>query len=291
MKSYAIAWSIILLGYGCTGQSGRSRSSLDAQAGAAAYVRRNYADCARLFAQASEHAVGRAKADYLSSAGSCDLREGRRASAIERLREAMSSHPSYYEDVIDDSAVEEHLASDPAWSALVLTYKPAYDAYLASVNSELRQMFVDDQRERKAGRDKIDWSVVGARDAARRERVEQLAASGEIRSADDNYFAAMVFEHGEDASSYDRAFRFATRAVELDSSFVKARWLAAAAKDRYHMSRGEPQLYGTQYKRIDGKWWLWPVDLHVTDVERAEWCVEPLSSARQRLDKMNAPAK
>ena len=55
------------------------------------------------------------------------------------------------------------------------------------------------------------------------------------------------------------------------------------------MSRGEPQLYGTQYKRIDGKWWLWPVDFHVTDAERAEWCVEPLASSRQRLVRMNAP--
>ena len=282
---------VILIAFGCARQSGPDRSALDAQAAAAAYLRREYAECAKLYTQASALSVGRAKADYLYSSGSCDLRTGRRSSAIQSLRNAMSAHPSYYEDVMHDSAVQEDLASDSAWMDLLASFKPAFDAYLAAVNGELRQMFADDQRDRKGGPDKIDWTVVQARDAKRRERVEQLATSGQIRSADDHYFAAMLLQHGEDEASYGRAFKFASRAVELDPSFVKARWLAAAAKDRYHMSRGEPQLYGTQYKRIDGKWWLWPVDFHVTDAERAEWCVEPLSSARQRLEKMNAKTK
>ena len=282
---------VIFMALGCAGQRGPDRSALDAQAAAAAYLRREYADCARLYAQAGALAVGRAKADYLYSSGVCDLRQGKRSSAIESLRSALGAHASYYDDVVHDSAVQQNLAGDPAWTALLEGFKPGYDAYLASVQAELREMFVSDQQDRKGGPDKIDWTVVNARDAARRERIEQLATSGQVRSADDHYFAAMIFQHGEDEASYDRAFRFASRAVELDSTFVKARWLAAAAKDRYHMARGEPQLYGTQYKRIDGKWWLWPVDFHVTDGERAEWCVEPLAAARQRLDKMNAKAK
>jgi tetratricopeptide (TPR) repeat protein len=289
--STLVVWAALSISIGCARQTAHDRSARDAQAAAAAYVLRQYADCARLYTAASRTAIGRAKADYLYSSGVCDLRQGKRSSGIESLRQAVEAHPSYYDDVVHNSAVREHLADDPAWTALIARWKPAYDAYLSSVNAELRQMFADDQEDRKGGPDKVDWSVVEGRDAARRERVEQLVTSGQIQSADDYYFAAMIFQHGEDEASYDRAFRYAVRAAELDPSFVKARWLAAAARDRYHMSRGEPQLYGTQYKRIEGRWWLWPVDFHVTDDERAEWGVEPLATARQRLEKMNAKPK
>ena len=203
----------------------------------------------------------------------------------------MQLHPSYYDEIVNNKYIKQELREDPAWASMVATFKPMFDEYLSSLNTDLREMYYADQRDREGGFDKIDWSVVNGRDAERRDRVRQLAAAGQLRSADDYYYAAMIFQHGEDEASYDQAFRYAGRAVEMDASFVKARWLAAASKDRYHMSRGEPQLYGTQYKRIEGKWLLWPVDFHVSDAERAEWGVEPLETAKKRLEKMNAKAK
>jgi hypothetical protein len=282
--------AIALLLLACARQPGRERSVLDAQAGEVAYVNRQYADCAKLFAQAAESATGRARADYVSSAGQCELRNGNRAPAMDHLRRAMQFHPSYYDEIVNSAHVSQELADDPAWKAIVATFKPRFDEYLASLNAELRDIFFADQRDREGGFDQIDWSVVKGRDAARRDRVRQLAAADQLRSADDYYFAAMIFQHGEDEASYDQAFRYATRAVEMDASFVKARWLAAASKDRYHVARGEPQLYGTQYKRVEGKWLVWPVDFHVTDAERAEWGVAPLETAKKRLEKMNAKA-
>ncbi|HWL86403.1 MAG TPA: hypothetical protein VNO21_11405, partial [Polyangiaceae bacterium] len=153
--------------------------------------------------------------------------------------------------------------------------------------AELRQIYREDQEDRKASPDKIDWSVVGPRDAVRFARVKQLEARGQLRSADDDYHAAMIMQHGESETSYADAYRLSYRAVTLDPTFVKARWLAAASLDRYFMSRTELQLYGTQYKNLVGNWILWPVDPRVTDQERARWCVQPLESAKKTVIKMN----
>ena len=66
------------------------------------------------------------------------------------------------------------------------------------------------------------------------------------------------------------------KATELDPDLAVARWLAAAAKDRYLWNVDKPQIYGTQFRRIDdGTWTLEPIDESaVTDEERAAWAVE-----------------
>ena len=64
--------------------------------------------------------------------------------------------------------------------------------------------------------------------------------------------------------------------------------LPAAAEDRQRMALGKPQRYGTQYKKVDGTWQLWPVDPSVTDEERARWHCPPLASQQASVDKMNA---
>src|SRR3954452_1437676 len=91
------------------------------------------------------------------------------------------------------------------------------------------------------------------------------------------------------ADLYDQASEWATKAVELDPDYPGVRWLAAAAKDRYLMWSGKPQLYGTQFKKDkDGPWYLWQVDPTVTDEERAKWDVPPLARAKARAVALNA---
>ena len=63
--------------------------------------------------------------------------------------------------------------------------------------------------------------------------------------------------------------------------------MAAATKDRFLMSSGKPQLYGTQFRKIDGVWKLHEVDPNVTDEERAKWNVPPLTEAKSRAVQMN----
>lgn len=81
-----------------------------------------------------------------------------------------------------------------------------------------------------------------------------------------------------------------TKAVELDPANKSAKWLAAAAKDRWLMWQNKPQLYGTQFKKVDGRWILWEVDPTVTDEERARWNVPPLEEAKKKAEALNARA-
>jgi hypothetical protein len=63
--------------------------------------------------------------------------------------------------------------------------------------------------------------------------------------------------------------------------------LAAAAKDRFLMHSGKPQLYGTQFVLEGETWVLYEVDPSITDEERARWGVPPLAEARRSAEEMN----
>jgi hypothetical protein len=149
------------------------------------------------------------------------------------------------------------------------------------VNQELGALFDEDQADRR-GKFPTD---LPERDERRRRRVEQLLAQGAVADPDDLFHPAMVLQHGADRAHYLRAHELATRAAELGST-RPARWLAAAAYDRWLMTGGLPQKYGTQYRFANGRWVLHEVDPTTTDEERARWEVPPLAQALRRADQM-----
>jgi hypothetical protein len=149
------------------------------------------------------------------------------------------------------------------------------------VNRRLRELFEQDQADRAGGR---LHPGADQRDDRRRAEVEALLDAGAATEAEDLYHAAMVFQHGGRRDHYRRAHELAARAAELGHR--PARWLAAAAEDRWLMAAGRPQRYGTQYRSQGDRWELWPVDPATTDAERAEWDVPPLAEARRRADEL-----
>lgn len=157
-------------------------------------------------------------------------------------------------------------------------------------NAELERLYNEDQADREEGPNAdIDWRAVEKRDAERRARVREIVDKGGATTSMDYYHAAMVYQHGSKVPDYDEANRLAMKAVELDPENKEARWLAAAAKDRSLMWQGKPQLYGTQFKKVDDRWILWEVDPTITDEERAKWGVPPLAEQKKKLEKLNAP--
>jgi hypothetical protein len=159
----------------------------------------------------------------------------------------------------------------------------------AKDNAELARLYSEDQKDREQGPNaNIDWPAVSKRDGERRERARQIVAQGGATTSTDYYNAAMIYQHGSEVPDYDEANRLAMKAVELDPTNKDARWLAAAAKDRSLMWQGKPQLYGTQFKKVDGRWILWEVDPTITDEERARWNVPPLQEQRKKLETLNA---
>ena len=91
----------------------------------------------------------------------------------------------------------------------------------------------------------IDWTVVGPRDAARRARVRQMLDVGLLRAADDYYYAAMVYQHGEAPEDFLLAHAFAMAAQTAGRP--DAAWIAAATLDRFLHNIDRPQIFGTQY--------------------------------------------
>jgi hypothetical protein len=90
-----------------------------------------------------------------------------------------------------------------------------------------------------------------SRDDQRLARTRQLLDAGHVTSPEDRLNAAMVFQHGNDSSDYRTAYELASAACStgVDSKVWPeelADWLRRAAYDRWMLSVGRPQEYGTQ---------------------------------------------
>ena len=102
-----------------------------------------------------------------------------------------------------------------------------------SSNQELKKLVGADQSDREA--ESIDWSAVDLRDKERAGRVVQMLKDGEIKTAEDFYSAAMIFQHGSSPDDIKLAFSLATISARLAPGHPAPKWLAAAAWDRYMM--------------------------------------------------------
>ncbi len=152
-------------------------------------------------------------------------------------------------------------------------------------NLELVEIYNMDQADRKT--DSIDWKVVWKKDSLRQVRVYELLDSNKVITSIDYRNAAMIFQHGRDSISYGMAVKLMRKSIELDSTASK--WLLAAAIDRYLLSKGEAQIYGTQYeKNGDEPWKLSRIDTtKISDKERIKYGVETLAEQLETVKKLN----
>lgn len=135
---------------------------------------------------------------------------------------------------------------------------------LAFADQAVRQLLVD-----------LDPQKVSEEDTLRRIEVLDFIDNGEIHSGRNLIYAAFIFQHGDCSEHYQLANQLAQLA--MDAGYLDARWMYAASLDRYLMSIGELQKYGTQYTWVEGEYQLYPVDPTTTDEERAIYNVPPLS--------------
>jgi hypothetical protein len=117
-------------------------------------------------------------------------------------------------------------------------------------------LYEADQKDREGPvTQSIDWTTVSARDAERRNRVREIIKSGRVRTGKDYERAAMVFQHGSTPDDILMAHVLAVTA--LGRGNTDARWLAAAALDRFLHHVKQPQVFGTQFggrKGSRGRW-------------------------------------
>jgi len=86
-----------------------------------------------------------------------------------------------------------------------------------------------------------------AKDLSRLKRVHELANSDSLQHALDFYHAALIYQHGTEPHHYLKAYSLSKEAIKRDPKLVKAKSLSCAADDRYLLSVGKAQDWGTQY--------------------------------------------
>ncbi len=141
------------------------------------------------------------------------------------------------------------------------------------VEQRIKKLFEEDQLAR-AGEETLIPEDRMKSDYQRRVEVMRYLEMGVVNNAESLYFAAVIFQHGNCSEHYKLANELAKRSME--NNFHPARWLFAATLDRYLLSVGKLQKYGTQYLEMNGTWELQNYDLTTTDAERALFDVKPL---------------
>jgi hypothetical protein len=142
------------------------------------------------------------------------------------------------------------------------------------MNEELKALFDADRHERiNLIHNEAYYRMLHEHDEQRHLRAQALIDEGSLSDTNDYHHAAVLFHHGDSLEDIWQAHTLALKAVELGSH--DARWLSAAAMDRWLIYSGKPQKYGTQF--------LWDVEPEITDDERAEWDVIPLAEQIEQV--------
>lgn len=137
---------------------------------------------------------------------------------------------------------------------------------------ELQTLAKEDQDDRKDP-NTVDWSKVQPRDEARRKRVGEIFGEGCITTANDYSAAALIYQHGAIPDHYFQAFLWSKKASELGNSWEKHS--VANGIDRYLVSIGHKQLFGTQFSK---------------KTDSTLWCIEPLEKSfpdSRRMEYLN----
>lgn len=133
----------------------------------------------------------------------------------------------------------------------------------------------------------IEGQVDGQDSATTRtrcQRVIDLYANGAVNDARDNFHAALVLLYGEKSAHYELAQTFARRAAKMGE--LRAWTLSAMAWDRWLLSVGKPQRFGTQIIKQGGRWSLGEVNPQISDLDRAFYGVPPLYVQQQRANQL-----
>ena len=150
-------------------------------------------------------------------------------------------------------------------------------------NKVLQRLFDRDQLEREPKNYTANSLKVMKNDEKRRKQAMLMLTQRKIKTGRDFYNASMIFQHGQKVADFMRARDLAYKSMGL--GHTPARWLFAAATDRFLVSQGKKQKFGTQYRMVALKnknrktkryFELAPYDKRTTDVVRAKFYVPPL---------------
>lgn len=152
-------------------------------------------------------------------------------------------------------------------------------------NTELATLFERDQIDHRAFRlGELSAQETKTNDEARRTRTYEMLRSGEIQTAQDYFYAAVIFHHGQTFEQYRLSASLAWIAHELEPENTTYAWQTASSWDRMMLKKDRPQWYGVQAHRNDrNQLVLSSIDEKVvSDVERKQYNVKPVEKLRKK---------
>lgn len=158
-------------------------------------------------------------------------------------------------------------------------------------NLRLEELYAADQKDRETVLSTAQAvETLRSRDLQRRREVFEMMTSGQVNTVNDLYRAAVVLLHGAEPKDFLAAHRLAVMASV--NGHKPARWLAAASLDRFLMSIGLPQTYGTQFEHNaeDGRYQLrLPIDdSSLLHFEKRFFNVPPVIERLTQLNRKSA---
>jgi len=152
-----------------------------------------------------------------------------------------------------------------------------------SINPNLEELYDQDAQDRVMNDSgELDDEALEKQDKARLKEARKLLEAGEIALDEiwNCHYLCLLFMHSwsEDPEDFKKAHEFAKKAVGMGSKVTK--WLYAASLDRWLISQGKLQKYGTQYNLETG--YMLPCEEGTTDHERKKYFVAPLEELRKR---------
>lgn len=137
-----------------------------------------------------------------------------------------------------------------------------------TVNVELEKLYLEDREAR------LKNSFIEKNFKKRFQNIKKILPLIDENEIWNCHYLAYFFHHSGKKSDYELAYNYAKKAVEMGSNVTK--WLLAATLDRYLVSQGKLQKFGTQFKKKGNKWERLPVDGSITDEERLKHGVKKL---------------
>jgi hypothetical protein len=161
----------------------------------------------------------------------------------------------------------------------------ASDHEVYANNARIEQLFAEDQDDRRGyPNTKLPYKEINVRDEARRNEILSMLKQTEIRTAQDYFYAAVIFHHGQKFEHYRMAESLAWIAYELEPDNSTYAWQTASSWDRMLLKKDRPQWYGVQtYRNDTNEVVLSNIDeTAVDDGERAKYNVKPLAELKNK---------
>jgi hypothetical protein len=130
---------------------------------------------------------------------------------------------------------------------------------------------------------------MGIRDLVRRKRIGEILGEGCLNSSEDYKSAAMIFQHGIHPDHFFQAFVWAKKSFDLGDMSQKS--LVALAADRYLVSIGQKQLFGSQAfkaQTMGSCFCIQPIENDFPDSIRTEYRGKTREQALDWLVTLNA---